>query len=206
MLPGQLPEVGAGGCSKPLFIGLAAGSTSLEPLNEVPSKFLFSPRSCDFSPSKSARTPRSQPGPASWRNCSTDLRPAKKRSPLSPWPSYKQAIAKGLPLAPGQRPDVFQPGQFIEVGPQLILAPLERLAQFAPAERDFVGGGLLLRGLASARNRTPAQATRGRAGRVRPATAQRARWPVRWQWRCRPGWFRCSRPAPASCLTGRCIW
>ena len=60
----------------------------------------------------------------------------------------EQAIAEGLALPARQRPDVLQPGQFIKVGSQLVLAPFEGLPEFTAAERDFVGGGFLLCGLA----------------------------------------------------------
>ena len=59
----------------------------------------------------------------------------------------EQAIAEGLALPACQRPHVFQAGQFMKIGPQLILAPFERFSEFPAAERDFVGAGLLPGGL-----------------------------------------------------------
>ena len=86
------------------------------------------------------------------RNCSTDLRPDKKR-PLSLVlvRLIHQPILIRLPKAPGQRHDVFHFHQFVQVRPQPRVAPLERLAQLAPRKTDLLG--FPLAGLPLRRNR-----------------------------------------------------
>ena len=126
----------------PLFIGLCFGFDFVGTVQRSTLEVPFFASKLDF-PARSRLTGHQAKRPASCRNCSTDLRPAKKRPPFAPGRPTTGDNERAA-LASRQRPDVFQ-FPLVQISPQLILAPLQRLAQFAPAKGDLLRGGFRLR-------------------------------------------------------------